>query len=34
MLFKGSDDARRDASDNLKTLKKAMGIEYRDYFNN
>ena len=32
ILFKGSDDARRDASNNLKALKKSMGIEYRDYF--
>ena len=33
MLFKGSDDARKVASDNLKALKEAMGIEYRGYFN-
>ena len=33
MLFKGSDEARRVAGSNLKELKKAMGIEYRDYFN-
>ena len=33
MLFKGSDDARKDASKNLIELKKAMGIEYRSYFN-
>lgn len=32
MLFKGSDDAKQVAAQNLKTLKKAMGIEYRDYF--
>jgi tryptophanyl-tRNA synthetase len=29
ILFKGSDEARKDASENLKTLKRAMGIEYR-----
>jgi len=29
ILFKGSDEARKDASENLKALKRAMGIEYR-----
>ena len=29
ILFAGSDDARRDASENLTSLKKAMGIDYR-----
>jgi len=33
MLFNGSDEARRVAGENLKALKKAMGIEYREYFN-
>lgn len=33
MLFKGSDDARCVAGKNLKALKEAMGIEYRDHFN-
>ena len=32
MLFEGSDEAKKVAAKNLKTLKKAMGIEYRDYF--
>mgnify|MGYP003432025418 CR=1 FL=1 len=30
MLFKGSDDARKEASKNLNSLKKAMGIDYRN----
>ena len=30
ILFAGSDDARRDASENLTSLKKAMGIDYRN----
>ena len=33
LLFEGSDEASRVAGENLKTLKEAMGIEYRDYFN-
>ena len=32
ILFRGSDEARATASNNLKTLKRAIGIEYRDYF--
>ncbi len=34
ILFKGSDKARKVANENLKRLKKAMGIEYRNYCNN
>lgn len=30
MLFKGSDDARRVAGNNLQKLKQAMGIDYRN----
>ena len=30
MLFKGSDEARKAASKNLTSLKKAMGIDYRN----
>lgn len=30
MLFRGSDEARKAASKNLTSLKKAMGIDYRD----
>ena len=31
ILFKGSDEARSAASKNLTALKKAMGIDYRNY---
>ena len=30
ILFTGSDDARKAASENLTLLKKAMGIDYRN----
>ena len=30
ILFKGSDEARKEASKNLVSLKKAMGIDYRN----
>lgn len=33
ILFKGTDEARRVAAFNLQQLKKAMGIDYRSYFN-
>jgi tryptophanyl-tRNA synthetase len=33
ILFKGSDYARKVADENLKKIKQAMGIDYRNYFN-
>lgn len=32
LLFKGSDEAKRDASKNLLKLKESMGIDYRNKF--